>query len=198
MITNVTIVACENSNFVKPKRMTYFQNGVSKIWDMVEVHDSVAILLYHEEKDTFVVVKQFRPPVYLKQGDGYTYELCAGIVDKDKSLVEIAHEEILEECGYHVPLEKIEKITSFYTAVGFAGSVQTLYFAQVNETMRVSEGGGVDVEVIEVVEISVNEAKRFVMDETKAKTPGLMFGFGWFLENKEVVTKASNAQKGKD
>lgn len=185
MIKNVTIVACENSDFVKPKRMRYHQNNVPKIWDMVEVHDSVAILLVHEERDTFIVVKQFRPPVYLKNGDGYTYELCAGIVDKDKSLVEIAHEEILEECGYHVPLENIERVTSFYTAVGFAGSVQTLYMASVNESMRVSEGGGVDVEMIEVVEIAVVEAKAFVLDETKAKTPGLMFGFGWFLENQQ-------------
>ncbi|MDP2850961.1 MAG: NUDIX hydrolase [Sulfuricurvum sp.] len=184
MITDVTIVPCENSDFVKPKRIKYSQTGISKVWDMVDVHDSVAILLYHEEHEALVVVRQFRPPVYLKNNDGYTYELCAGIIDKDKSLVEIAHEEILEECGYHVPLEKIERITSFYTAVGFAGSVQTLYYASVNEMMRVNEGGGVGVESIEVIELPVCEAKAFSMDETKAKTPGLMFGFGWFLENK--------------
>ncbi|MDD2265975.1 NUDIX hydrolase [Sulfuricurvum sp.] len=183
MIKNVRIVECEYSEYVKPKRIEYVQHDLPKIWDMVEVHDSVAILLYHEERDSLVVVKQFRPPVYLKNNDGYTYELCAGIVDKEKSLVEIAHEEILEECGYHVPIEQIERITSFYTAVGFAGSVQTLYAARVNEAMRVSEGGGVDVESIEVVEIPLSEARGFVMDETKAKTPGLMFGFGWFLEN---------------
>ena len=44
---------------------------------------------------------------------GLTYELCAGIVDKDSSVEQIAKEEILEECGYDVPLGKIEKITSF-------------------------------------------------------------------------------------
>ncbi len=184
MIKNVTVGACVHSDFVKPKRIHYSQEGVSKVWDMVEVHDSVAIILYHEERQSLVVVKQFRPPVYLKNNDGYTYELCAGIVDKDKSLVEIAHEEILEECGYHVPLDEIKRVTSFYTAVGFAGSVQTLYAARVNESMKVSEGGGVDVESIEVVEIPIREAKEFVLDETKAKTPGLMFGFGWFLENR--------------
>ncbi len=133
-----------------------------------------------------MVVRQFRPPVYLKNHDGFTYELCAGIVDKDKSLLEIAHEEILEECGFHVPLERIEKITSFYTAVGFAGSHQTLYFAIIDESMRVSEGGGVDVEEIEVVYVSLAEARAFVLDESKAKTPGLMFGFGWFLENQNL------------
>jgi len=183
MIKDVTVGACSHSDFVKPKRIHYSQSGVSKIWDMVEVHDSVAILLYHEEYDSLIIVKQFRPPVYLKNHDGYTYELCAGIVDKEKSLVEIAHEEILEECGYYVPLEKIERVTSFYTAVGFAGSVQTLYAARINESMRVNGGGGVGVESIEVVEIPISEAKEFVLDETKAKTPGLMFGFGWFLEN---------------
>lgn len=183
MIQNVEIFPCEHSDFIKPKRMQYYQNSVLKTWDMVEVHDSVSILLYHEEHDTLIVVRQFRPPVYLKNGDGYTYELCAGIVDKDKTLAEIAHEEILEECGYFISLEQIARVTSFYTAVGFAGSVQTLYFARVNESMRVSDGGGIEHESIEVIEIPVYNAKEFVLDETKAKTPGLMFGFGWFLEN---------------
>lgn len=184
MIQDITILLCDKSDYVKPKRIAYRQDGIPKTWDMVEVHDSVAILLYHEEHDSLIVVRQFRPPVYLKNGNGYTYELCAGIVDKDKPLVKIAHEEILEECGYDVPLENIERLTSFYTAVGFAGSVQTLYYARVNETMRVNDGGGIDVEAIEVIEIPVCDAKAFAMDELRAKTPGLMFGFGWFFENK--------------
>lgn len=184
MIDNVEILPCDTSGFIKPKRMRYTQEGQIKTWDMVDVHDSVAIILYHEERHSLIIVRQFRPPVYLKNGDGFTYELCAGIVDKDKSLVEIAHEEILEECGYHVPLDRIEKVTSFYTAVGFAGSVQTLYYAALNESMRINEGGGTEMEAIEVISIDVAEAKAFVLDETKAKTPGLMFGFGWFLENR--------------
>lgn len=184
MIEDITLLPCERSEYVKPKRIAYRQDGIPKTWDMVEVHDSVAILLYHEQHESLIVVRQFRPPVYLKNGDGFTYELCAGIVDKDKPLSKIAHEEILEECGYDVPLEKIERVTSFYTAVGFAGSVQTLYYAQVDETMRVNGGGGIGVEAIEVIEIPVHEAKAFAMDETMAKTPGLMFGFSWFFENK--------------
>jgi UDP-sugar diphosphatase len=118
---------------------------------MVEVHDSVAVILYHEEKNALVVVRQFRPPVYLKNSDGFTYELCAGIVDKEKSLLEIVHEEILEECGFEVPLERIERVTSFYTAVGFAGASQTLYFARIDDGMKKHNGGGIDVESIEVI-----------------------------------------------
>lgn len=45
---------------------------------------------------------------------GVTYELCAGLVDKpDLSLEEIARQEILEECGYDVPVSKLRKITSY-------------------------------------------------------------------------------------
>jgi len=184
MIDNVEVVEMKESFFVKPRRILYQQDGIPKVWDSVEVHDSVAVLLFHTDKNALIVVRQFRPPVYLKNQDGYTYELCAGIVDKSKSLEEIAHEEILEECGYHVPLEKIEKISSFYTAVGFAGAHQVLYYAEVEDVMQVSEGGGIDVESIEVLYIDVDEAHEFVIDETKAKTPGLMFAFTWFLNHK--------------
>ncbi|KAI8514706.1 Nudix hydrolase 14, chloroplastic, partial [Branchiostoma belcheri] len=49
----------------------------------------------------------------LPGSQGVTYELCAGIVDKDVSLKEIAQSEILEEVGFQVPLEKIEEVTSY-------------------------------------------------------------------------------------
>lgn len=42
-----------------------------------------------------------------------TDELCAGIVDKSKPLIEIAREEILEECGYNVPVERIETVMTY-------------------------------------------------------------------------------------
>lgn len=166
--------------------MHYEQDGVQRTWDIANVHDSVAILLYHKNKNAFVLVKQFRPPVFLKNEEGFTYELCAGIVDKEKSLIEIAQEEIDEECGYQVPISEIEKVTSFYTAVGFAGAEQTLYYAEIDEGYYAHEGGGIDVENIEVIYLDVTEAKAFIFDESKAKTPGIMFAFMWWFENKKV------------
>jgi UDP-sugar diphosphatase len=43
---------------------------------------------------------------------GLTVEFCAGIVDKNKSLEEIAVDEIREECGYEVKVSDIQKIIS--------------------------------------------------------------------------------------
>ncbi|KAF0313709.1 Uridine diphosphate glucose pyrophosphatase [Amphibalanus amphitrite] len=41
---------------------------------------------------------------------GVTLELCAGCVDKDKPLEHIAREEVLEECGYDVPAERLRRV----------------------------------------------------------------------------------------
>ncbi len=183
MISDIRLGRCEASDFVKTRRMHYLQKGIQKSWDMVEVHDSVSILIYHKKKHAFVLVKQFRPPVYLQNNDGFTYELCAGIVDKESSLDQIAKEEIDEECGYDVPVECLERVTSFYTAVGFAGSQQTLYYCEVDESMKVHDGGGIHVEEIEVIYLDVDEAKAFILDESKSKTPGIMYAMMWWFEN---------------
>lgn len=173
---------CVNSQYIKPKSMFYKQNGVEKRWDIVDTHNSVAILIYHKELDSFIFVKQFRPSIYLKNHDGFTYELCAGIVDKDLTLQEIAYEEVLEETGYDVPLESLEKISSFYTAVGFAGGRQRLYYVEVDSSMKVSEGGGIENENIEVIYLKRDETRAFMFDEAVATTSGLMFALMWYFE----------------
>uniref|UniRef100_A0A7M4FD14 Nudix hydrolase 14 n=1 Tax=Crocodylus porosus TaxID=8502 RepID=A0A7M4FD14_CROPO len=106
----------------------------------MRTHDSVSILIFNTSRQCFVVVKQFRPAVYMCEmerhqpqdfqhkdqecwypvanpipaASGVTYELCAGIVDKPElSLEEIACKEVLEECGYDVPIANLKRITSY-------------------------------------------------------------------------------------
>lgn len=193
-ITNIRLCECKDSPYIKPQSMLFYENGKKRKWDIIQAHDSVAIFLYHKQKESFVVVKQFRPAVYLKEMAnstqeeiGWTYELCAGITDKsDKTLEEIAQEEILEECGYNVSLREIHKITEFYSSVGFAGSKQTLFFAQIDEDCKVNDGGGVDDENIEVIFIPKNQAYSFIFDESYPKTSGVMFAFLWFLKRESL------------
>jgi len=181
MITDFKEIEFKNSIYIKPKRVQFRQNNIQKTWDMVEVFDSVAVLLVEKDSDSFIVVKQFRPAVYVNgECDGYTYELCAGLVDKNKSLKQIAKEEILEECGYNVELDKIQEINSFYTSVGFAGSKQTLFFAEVSKNDKISQGGGIDLEEIEVVKLPIKDAQTFMYDKNIIKTPGLLYAFEWY------------------
>jgi len=186
-VENFKTVPLENGKFVKPKYATFNLNGEDKSWEIVEASDSVAILIYNKDSNSFVCVKQFRPPVYArdKNTNGVTLELCAGILDKNISLEQTASEEILEECGFKVDAKDLTKITSFYTSVGFAGAKQTLFFTQVDESCRVNSGGGVaGEEMIEVVEIPLPKAKEIMYNETIPKTPGLLFAFNWYLSVK--------------
>ena len=185
-----SITELEKPIFVKPILINYTQKGIKKKWEAVVSHDSVAILLWHKEKDAFVFVKQLRVTVLNKnKTNGMMYELCAGIVDKDASNAQIAKEEILEECGYDVPLKNIQKISSFYTSVGISGTHQTLYYAQVDDTIKVNEGGGIHDEEIEVIYIPTKDAKDFMFDEKYQKTTGVMLSIYWFFENIKLNTK---------
>ena len=179
------VSALKNPLFVRPIKIDYTHKNKQKTWEAVISHNSVSTLLWHKERDSFVLVKQLRPAILnADKENGYTYELCAGIIDKDTSDVQIAKEEILEECGFDVPLENIERVTKFYPAVGITGAYQKLYYAQINESMKVSEGGGLHDEEIEVIYLPTDEAKAFLFDESKKKAPGLMLAFYWFFENK--------------
>jgi len=180
-----SIRALKETKFIQPIEINYTQKGIKRRWEAVLSHDSVAILLYHREKDAFVLVKQLRVTVLNKNPDnGYMYELCAGIVDKKCSNKQIAKEEIFEECGYDVPLEKIEKISSFYTSVGISGTYQTLYYAEIDESMKRNEGGGLEDEEIEVIYIPLKDAKAFMFDEKYQKTTGVSLAFYWFFDTK--------------
>ncbi|ALC46399.1 CG42813, partial [Drosophila busckii] len=193
----------KDSPYVKPFRMYYVQNGVEKNWDLLKVHDSVAIILFNTTRQKLVLVRQFRPAVYhgiissalgnfekvdLKEFPpviGVTLELCAGIVDKQMSWEEIAREEVLEECGYNVPVERIEQVMVYRSGVGSSGAKQAMYYCEVNDEDKANSGGGVDDEMIEVVELTLAEAQRMVQQgAVNNSPPSCLMGLMWFFANK--------------
>jgi UDP-sugar diphosphatase len=157
--------------------VSFEQGGKFMTKEATKTLDVVKILIYHESKKAFVLVKQFRPLVYVNHPDlAIRYELCGGRVDKPLSYVDIAREEVLEECGFDVRCEDIQRVTQVVT-----GGTMTLYFVKVDDTMRVSDGGGIDNEMIEVVYLPLDEVRAFMFDENMPKRPALMFMLSWYL-----------------
>ena len=182
-ISNFSIAALDNNQFIQPVKLSYRQNGLPRSWEAVRCHDGVSVLLYHMQRKAFLLVKQFRAPVHMHHPNyTHTYELCAGIVDKEASLEQIVREEIDEECGFDVPLDKIRRVSSFFTNVGITGNLQHLFFAAIDDSMKVHEGGGVHNEQIVLVYVPLDEAKTFLFDEALVRTPSLMFTFYWFFD----------------
>lgn len=201
-LSNVVIKPLQDSIYMKPLTMCFKQNGRDRTWDLLQVHDSVAIMIYNKTRDVLVLVKQFRPAVYfgsISENDrrggvidvqkypaslGITLEACAGIIDKKLPIEEIAREEMLEECGYDVPIGYLKKIASYRSGVGTTGSIQTAFYCEVTDDMKVNSGGGVDDEIIDVVEMTVSEIKEYVQQDHILSPPSFLFLIYWFLNNK--------------
>lgn len=93
--------------------------------------------------------------------------------------------------GYRVQLESLECITSFYSSIGHAGSCQTLFYCEVTDSMRTSEGGGsaAEGEEIEVVHLPMKEGLALVFDQDKPRPSGLLFALMWFEHYKRPLLK---------
>lgn len=93
--------------------------------------------------------------------------------------------QIHEEVGYDIPTSRIEKIIQCRSGVGATGALMTLFYCEVDDKDRVKEGGGVDDELIEVVECSIDEAKKMVeVGSVLNSPPSFIFGLMWFLHFK--------------
>jgi len=117
---------------------------------------------------------------------GVTLELCAGMVDKPMSPERIMQEELFEEIGYRVPLENIEKVTTYRYGIGTEGSIQNLYYCTVDNSQQATAGGGLENEgeMINVIEMPLDEVRRMIKDESIMRDPCLLFGVMWFLYEK--------------
>ncbi len=60
-----------------------------------------------------------------------------------------------------------------------------MFFATIDESQKIHSGGGVNDEQIELFFLDTNSVDEFIFDETKAKTPGLIFSLYWFLKNRD-------------
>lgn len=121
-------------------------------------------------------------PGYASGSLGCAYEMCAGIIDKGTSLQQITKEEIIEETGYDVPLENIERVTSYYSSVGHSGSHQTMFYCEVTDSMQVGGGGGVakEGECIEVVYLPASQVLELLFNEEVPKSSTFCYALLWF------------------
>lgn len=189
--------------YTTPCTLYYEQNERKRKWDIFAERNGVVIILYNSTRDVLVLVKQFRPSVYLQQVPanerrseqidvrkhppslGITLEFCAGLEDKRMPSEEIAREEILEECGYQVGVDQLEKIATIANLSVTTGARLTFYYCEVTDDMRVNEGGGVVGENIEVVEMPVSEVVEYANNPVYVSSPiNFMYGLYWFLYNK--------------
>ncbi len=118
--------------------------------------NGAAILLYNCEAGTVLLTRQFRLPTYVNGNtDGMMIEVAAGLLDKDSPEACIRRE-VEEETGYVV--KDVQKILEVYMSPGSVTEVLHFFTGRYSRHEKVSAGGGVEDEEIEILEYTLAEA----------------------------------------
>jgi nudix-type nucleoside diphosphatase (YffH/AdpP family) len=143
----------------------YQKKDNSWITQKREVYDrgnGAAILLYNTTKKTVILTRQFRLPTYLNGNEtGMMIEVCAGLLDEDNPEQCIIRE-TEEETGYR--LTEVNKVMETYMSPGAVTEILYLFVGAYDESMKVSDGGGVahEEENIDVLEMTYDEAYSMI------------------------------------
>lgn len=129
---------------------------------VVKRPDAVAILLINKTTDNVILIKQFRAPVFAKEGQGYVFEIPAGVMEKNEDPLSTIIRETLEETGYR--LSKPEFLLTFYPTVGILDERIHLYYGIVTTKDKIEDGGGLDTEkeFIDIIELPFDDALSLI------------------------------------
>lgn len=163
MSLNINIIKDKilSENWFVLRNMTYelTRSDGSVVRHRREVYDrgnGATILLYNRHKQTVVLVRQFRIATWINGNeDGMLIETCAGLLDSDEP-EECVRKEAIEETGFEVG--EVRKLFELFMSPG--GVTELIYFfiAEYDDTQRANDGGGVDDEDIEVLELPYHRA----------------------------------------
>lgn len=125
--------------------------------------NGVTALLYNPDTQKVVLTRQFRLPTHLNGNPGgMMIEACAGKLESDEDPEIGMIREIEEETGFVV--KKLDKIFEAYMSPGTVTELIHFYLADYSDLDRKHSGGGnaEEYENIEVLEISLSEAKEWI------------------------------------
>lgn len=122
--------------------------------------NGATVLLYDRARRTVMLTRQFRLPTYVNgNASGMLTETCAGLLDRDDPEQCIVRE-VREETG--LAIREVRPVMQAYMSPGSVTEKLHFFVAEYSPSQRVADGGGVDEEEIEVLELPFDEALRQV------------------------------------
>jgi GDP-mannose pyrophosphatase NudK len=154
------------------RRATFEQRQPDGSWrtEVREAYDrgnGVAALLHDPERDTVLLVRQYRAPAHLNDHpDGMLLEVPAGLLDDGEGAEDAMRRELEEEVGHRI--DSLERLFQLYMSPGSVTEHLTFFAGTYDGGTRTGDGGGAvdEHEVLDVVEITFDEALAMVADGT--------------------------------
>lgn len=133
---------------------------------------AVGVLLHDPDRDTVILVRQFRYPVYAGLSEqeraaepqrAWMLEIVAGVPEEGASADELARKELAEEAGIELAGE-LEQIATLYPSPGGTSERITLFVGAIDSRKQRGAGGGVlsEGEDTQVVELRLDEALAMI------------------------------------
>ena len=154
-----------SDNWYILKKITFDYQRKNGVWETQsrEAYDrgnGATILLYSRQKKTVILTRQFRMPTYLNENtSGMLIEACAGLLDKDNA-EDCIRRETEEETGYKIT--EVQKVFEAYMSPGSVTEKLYFFVAEYSDNTHKNEGGGVEDEEIEVLELPFEKSMAMI------------------------------------
>lgn len=168
----------------------YIRPDDSKVeleWEVFDRGEAVAILLYEPVRRVVVMVRQFRIPVYLMGDAPFMLEVPAGSMEHGEDPQETVCREVLEETGYRIGPPR--HVFTAYPSPGAVTEKVHFYFARIDASQKVAEGGGLaeEHEDLEVTELAFADALAMIADGRICDAKTIML-LQWAALNPDVLS----------
>lgn len=147
---NYDITLQHSDGIWRPQRREIYERG-----------HAVACLLHDPAADTVLMIRQFRMPVALVDGDGAMIEAPAGSIEEEDPEAAMRRE-LLEETGYEAT--RLTHCFDLFSSPGTMTEKVSFYLGTYEQANQVEAGGGLEEEDedIEVLHLPVDEALSMI------------------------------------
>ena len=167
-------------------RHRLFAGGWSgeRVFDIVRRGAAAAVLLYDPERDSVVLVEQFRLAALHAGRSPWQIEAVAGLLDTDESPEEVARREACEEAGLD-PLGPLVAIQTMMPATGSLDETVHLYCGRVDSRGAAGiYGVAAEQEDIRVVVKTVPEIET-MLDSGQIDSAHTLIVLYWLLRHRD-------------
>jgi len=153
-------------------------------WYLLRRPDAVCAVVRNIDRQILYFVRQFRLGMVEKGDNAWAVELAAGVVDPGESHLVAIKREVREELGFEVTAAR--EIQKIYPSPAILSERIFLYYIEVTDDQRRSEGGGTEDEHedLEILEVTEGDLQDFILRSqiTDSKT---LYGLAWYLAERQ-------------
>lgn len=122
----------------------------------IEDHgNAVCVLPYDPVRRTAMLVQQLRAPALFAAKQPHSLEAVAGLIEPDEAADNSARREVMEEAGLRI--RALDRVVTAWTMPGISTERMDLFLGEYAQADRVSAGGGIEDESIQVIEVPLAE-----------------------------------------